>query len=142
MPNRKKPTRVGRLPCEASTARAAESGATSELGWTVVVCEGHSCSATLGPALQARLAAVVRASAYGMLITTADRTPGSGATLVVQRCTANDRRPVGLAHIVGPVETSTDIDIVCNWLALDEFDPRVLPKRLQRRRSTRQAALN
>lgn len=139
---------------EAALPQPSRAGAASELGWTAVACAGELCCAALAATALDRLSAVVRTSPHAILVSGACPFGGGGCpvagglafgkavTVVVQPCTALERRPVGLATIVGPIRTEAEIDLVCRWLALGELDPCALPERLRRAGSMVKAPLN
>lgn len=109
--------------------------------FTVALCRAGAClrgEARTG--LRMRLAAVVRRSSQGVLVSTgcllrsprcrAAATHDSGCYLIVQPCDA-DRRPQGRAMAVGPVLGRADADAVAVWLAAGNLDPGLLHPRLR-----------
>lgn len=139
---------------KAAVPSPGREAAAPQVGWTAVACTGASCCSVLGATALNRLGAVVRTSPHAVLVSATcpfgstacsaggGAAFGGGVTVVVQRCTARERRPVGPAAIVGPMRTEAEIDLVCRWLALGELDPRALPERLRRVGSMTKAPLN
>lgn len=114
-------------------------------GFTVVVCQADRCCNEL--ALMPALRAAVRASAHGVLIssgctvgTLTCRARAVGPVVLVQPC-ALDRRPVGAAVHVGPLQTRSDVADLVSWLRAGDLDVGALPWWL-RFENTRRLALH
>jgi hypothetical protein len=112
----------------------------SRAGFTVVLCTASVCGAgdegtVVGKLIDA-LRGVVRASRYGVLITTgclfaeaACRVRARASVVLVQPCDP-DRRPTGVAVRIGPLRTAADVDALATWLRTGNLDPAELPARL------------
>jgi hypothetical protein len=114
-------------------------------GFTVVVCQADRCCNEL--ALMPALRAAVRASAHGVLIssgctvgTLTCRPRAVGPVVLVQPCDL-DRRPVGAAVHVGPLQTRSDVADLVSWLRAGDLDVGALPWWL-RFENTRRLALH
>jgi hypothetical protein len=112
----------------------------SGAGFTVVLCTAPACGAgdegTVAGKLIDALRGVVRASRYGVLVTTgclfgeaACATRARAPVVLVQSCDP-DRRPTGLAVRIGPLRTGADVDALVTWLRTGHLDPAQLPARL------------
>lgn len=109
--------------------------------FTAALCRAAPClHGEAGTGLRARLAATVRRSPHGVLVSTgcllrsnrcrAPATHDSGSYLVVQPCDT-DRRPRGPAIALGPILGRADADAVAVWLATGNLDPGLLHPRLR-----------
>jgi hypothetical protein len=112
----------------------------SGTGFTVVLCTTSACGAgdegTVAGKLIDALRGVVRASRYGVLVTTgclfgeaACVMRARAPVVLVQACDP-DRRPTGPALRIGPLRTSADVDALITWLRTGHLDPVGLPPRL------------
>jgi hypothetical protein len=110
------------------------------VGFTAVVCRSVGCGAsdpgTVAVHLFAALAAVVRASRHGVLVSTgcllgpsACGARTAAPMLVVQPCD-EERRPVGVAVRLGPLRTTADVDALVAWLRAGRLAADGLPAHL------------
>jgi hypothetical protein len=112
----------------------------SGAGFTVVLCTTSACGAgdegTVAGKLIDALRGVVRASRYGVLVTTGCLFGGAAcgvrarAPMVLVQACDPDRRPTGLAVRIGPLRTGADVDVLATWLRTGHLDPAGLPPRL------------
>ena len=100
-------------------------------GFTVVVCQADRCCSEL--ALMPALRAAVRASAHGVLISSGCtvgpltcRSRVAGPVVLVQPCDLQ-RRPVGPAVQVGPLQTRSDVADLVSWLRTGDHEVAALP---------------
>jgi hypothetical protein len=112
----------------------------SGAGFTVVLCTASACGVgdegTVAGKLIDALRGVVRASRYGVLVTTgclfgetACGVRARAPVVLVQACDP-DRRPTGPALRIGPLRTGADVDALVTWFRTGHLDPAGLPARL------------
>jgi hypothetical protein len=109
-------------------------------GFTAVLCTAPACGTgdegTVAERLIEALRGVVRTSRLGVLVTTgclcgevACGVRAKAPVVLVQACDA-DRRPTGLALLVGPLRTNADVEALASWLRSGRLDPGELPERM------------
>jgi hypothetical protein len=114
--------------------------------FTVVLCT--RCGTAPGSSLLEHLRATIRVCHQGMLVTTgcllgdsacASRGAHTGAVLMLQPCTT-ERRPLGPARWIGPIDADADVVAVCRWIESGQWGLDGLPERLSSAARAIQAA--
>ncbi|MGQ0630754.1 MAG: hypothetical protein ACT4P1_06895 [Sporichthyaceae bacterium] len=112
------------------------------LGFTVVVCTGARCADSWGGSIVRDLAATVRESWQGVLVSSGCPLPGMcagrsdrvlrtpGPIVFVQPCHPDTRRPLGDALLIGPLRNRSELSSVQAWLRSGTLDAAQLPPRL------------
>ncbi len=126
--------------------RGAVGGATQR-PFTVALCT--RCGSAPDASLLEHLRATIRVCHQGILVTTgcllgdlacASRGAHSGAVVMLQPCTI-ERRPLGPARWIGPIDADADVIAVCRWIVSGQWGLDGLPERLSGAARTVQAAM-
>ena len=144
---------------DGSGRRSGRSGSAlgvlaATLGYTVVLCVDERCGSAEIRGILQRLGEVVRSCPHAMLVRAScplgpaacagcESGPGegSGAMLMVQRCTGETREPFGSATVLRPVRIGADLEEICTWLRRGAV-PQAAPTRLDRSGPRARAVLN
>lgn len=112
----------------------------NEHPFNLAICCAGPCAEDPGLQLLERLRASIRRCPQGVLISTGcllaaarcrqNAAHDAGTWLIVQPCDL-DRRPRGMAIIVGPVLTRSDAEAVTAWLEDGGLDARFLEPHLR-----------
>lgn len=120
----------------------APSGGAEPLGFTAVVCTGAACVGSWEGSIAGDLAATVRQSWQGVLVSSGCPLPGMcagrsdrvlrtpGPIVFVQPCRPDTRRPHGDALLIGPIQNRSDLTSVQEWLLDGSLDAARLPPQL------------
>ena len=121
-------------------------GGATQRPFTVALCT--RCGSAPDTRLVEHLRATIRRCRQGVLVTTgcvlgelacASRGIHTGAVLMLQPCTV-ERRPLGSARWIGPIDADTDVIAVCRWIESGQWVFGGLPERLSAAARTIQAA--
>lgn len=111
-------------------------GGATQRPFTVALCT--RCGSAPGTSLLEHLRATIRVCHQGMLVTTgcllghlacASRGAHTGVVLMLQPCTI-ERRPLGPARWIGPIDADADVIAVCRWIERGQWRLDGLPERL------------
>jgi hypothetical protein len=120
----------------AGKIRSRRVGGATQRPFTVALCT--RCGSIPDTSLLEHLRATIRVCHQGILVTTgcllgdlacAGRGTHTGAVLMLQPCTI-ERRPLGPARWIGPINADADVVAVCRWIERGQWGLDGLPERL------------
>jgi hypothetical protein len=121
-------------------------GDATQRPFTVALCT--RCGSGADTSLLEHLRATIRVCHQGILVTTgcllgdlacASRGAHTGAVLMLQPCTI-ERRPLGPARWIGPIDADADVVAVCRWIESGQWGLDGLPEGLSSAARAIQAA--